>query len=137
MNDKLLPKNSPPRINVQFDPDTYAQIKMLAHKEGKTMSEVVRDWTEERLHGEINAQNIALITDIIRSQLSAVLQPSVDRLAALTAKTCVQSSAAAYLTAEALSKFVDESKRMDYEEAYEKARKKAVAYTKNKNSEEE
>lgn len=129
-------KNKPPRINVQFNEDTYEQIRLLAHMEGKSMSEVVRTWTEERLNGEINVKNIALITDIIRTQLGAVMQPSVERLAALTAKTCIQSSAAAYLTAETISRFLAASEQEEFEDMYEKARKKAVAYTKNKNSEE-
>ena len=103
--------------------------------EGKSMSEVVRTWTEERLNGEINVKNIALITDIIREQLNAVLQPGIERLAALSAKTCIQSSAAAYLTAETISRFLEDYEQEEFSEIYEKARKKGVAYTKNKNLE--
>lgn len=130
MNKKKLP-----RINVQFNDDSYEQIKLLAHMEGKSMSEVVRTWTEERLNGEINVKNIALITDIIREQLNAVLQPGIERLAALSAKTCIQSSAAAYLTAETISRFLEDYEQEEFSEIYEKARKKGVAYTKNKNLE--
>ena len=124
------------RINVRFDEDTYNQIKLLAHSEGKSMSEVIRFWSEERLNGEINAKNIALITDIIRTQLSAVMQPGIERLAALTAKTCIQSSAAAYLTAETISRFLSDSEQEEFNDIYQRARKKGVAYTKNKNEEE-
>ena len=108
---------------------------MIAHSEGKSLSEVIRTWSEERLNGEINTKNIALITDIIRTQLGAVMQPSVERLAALTAKTCIQSSAAAYLTAETISRFLSASEQEEFNDVYEKARKKAVAYTKNKSEE--
>lgn len=125
------------RIYVSFSDEDYAQIRNLAHKQNKSMSEVVRDFSIEGLNGTVNAANIDMITGIIRTQLRDVMRPSIDRLAALSAKTCVQASAAAYLTAETVARFVPEDLQLDVKEAYESARKKGVDYTRRSNIDDE
>lgn len=126
-----------PRINVAFELEAYEQIRLLAAKQHISMAEVVRNWALQGLSGELNADNIGLITDIIRTQLQDVLRPSIDRLASLTAKTCIQSGTAAYLSAESILKFVPVSRQQEVEESYELARKKAIAYLKGRTSEDE
>lgn len=121
-----------PRIPVAFDDETYKQIKAYAHKENKSMSELIREWTYQGLNGSVSKSNISLITEIIDERLLAILNPKVERLAALSAKTCVMSATSAYLNAETLSKFVPDDVQMDYQEAYIKARKKAIEYTKGR-----
>lgn len=120
------------RINVTFEVSDYEQIRNLAHKEGRTMSEIVREAAIDNLTVRINAENIDMITQIIREQLRDVLKPDIERLAALSAKTCVQSSTAAYLTAETISKFVPLQEQENFRDCYEKARKKGVEYTHRK-----
>lgn len=120
------------RINVTFEVSDYEQIRNLAHKEGRTMSEIVREAAIDNLTVRINAENIDMITQIIREQLRDILKPDIERLAALSAKTCVQSSTAAYLTAETISKFVPLQEQEEFRECYEKARKKGVEYTRRK-----
>lgn len=120
------------RINVSFDLETYDQIQNIAYKKHQSMSELVRDWAIQSLKTQAGADNIDLITSIMREQLKDVLKPSIERLAALSAKTCVQSGTAAYLTAEAIARFVPEDLQMDVQESYEAARKKAVEYTQRK-----
>ncbi len=130
-------KQQTKRINVTFEVSDYEQIRNLAHKEGRTMSEIVREAAIDNLTVRINAENIDMITQIIREQLRAVLKPDIERLAALSAKTCVQSSTAAYLTAETISKFVPLSEQENFRDCYEKARKKGVEYTRRKLDHEE
>lgn len=125
-------KQQTKRINVTFEVSDYEQIRNLAHKEGRTMSEIVREAAIDNLTVRINAENIDMITQIIREQLRDVLKPDIERLAALSAKTCVQSSTAAYLTAETISKFVPLQEQEEFRECYEKARKKGVEYTRRK-----
>lgn len=125
------------RINVTFEVSDYEQIRNLAHKEGRTMSEIVREAAIDNLTVRINAENIDMITQIIREQLRDVLKPDIERLAALSAKTCVQSSTAAYLTAETISKFVPLSEQENFRDCYEKARKKGVEYTRRKLNQED
>lgn len=125
------------RINVTFEVSDYEQIRNLAHKEGRTMSEIVREAAIDNLTVRINAENIDMITQIIREHLRDVLKPDIERLAALSAKTCVQSSTAAYLTAETISKFVPLQEQENFRDCYEKARKKGVEYTRRKLDHEE
>ncbi|POO87273.1 hypothetical protein [Clostridium sp. 3-3] len=126
-----------PRINVSFDPESYEHIKLLAAKQKKSMAEVVRNWALQGLNGDLNAQNIGLITDIVRTQLQDVLRPSIDRLATLNAKTCIQAGTAAYIGAEAILRFVPTSRQQEVELSYELARKKSIAYMKGKINEDE
>lgn len=137
MNKKPKNKFTSPRINVAFEPEAFEQIRLLAAKQHISMSEVVRNWAMKGLSGDLNADNIGLITDIIRTQIQDVMRPSIDRLASLTAKTCIQSGTAAYLSAESILKFVPVSRQQEVEEAYELARKKAIAYLKGRTSEDE
>lgn len=120
------------RINITFDIETYNQIKLIAHKQNKSLSEVARNWVIQGLNGTLNTDNLDILVPVIREQLKSIIDPSINRLAALSAKTCVQAGAAAYLTAEAILKFVPENEREDVAKTYEAARKKAVIYTKSR-----
>jgi hypothetical protein len=137
MNEKPKRKYTSPRINVAFEPEIYEQIEKLAAKQHKSMSEVVRNWSHQGLAGEINRENIGIITDIIRTQLEDVLRPHYNRLASLNAKTCIQSGTAAYLAAEAILKFVPAARQQEIGESFELARKKSIAYMKGKVNEDE
>lgn len=116
------------RINVTFTSDTYNQIKLVADKRGISMSELVREWSMEGLNGTLTENNLDVLAPIIREQLRNIIIPQIDRLATLSAKTCVQAGAAAYLSAEAILKFVPEEEKEEVVKSYEAARKKAVLY---------
>ena len=88
------------------------------------------------LNGQVSRDNVDLISRILRQELQAVLGRYFERLIALQAKTCVQAGTAAYLSAEALSSFVPNQLQRDFVEAYEAARKKAVQYTRQHNTDE-
>lgn len=121
-----------PRPTITFTPETYAKIKNIAQKEGKSISAVVRELTEASLTLRVTNENVDFITKIIREQVRDVMQPSVERLAALNAKTCVQSATAAFLCAETINRFVPPALREDVVNVYDAARKKGVAYTKQR-----
>jgi hypothetical protein len=116
------------RINVTFTIDTYNQIKLVADKRGKSMSELVREWSMEGLNGTLTQNNLDVLAPIIREQLSSVLNPAVERLSSLSAKACIQAGAAAYLSAEAILKFVPDEEKEEVAKTYEAARKKSVQY---------
>ena len=121
-----------PRNTITFDPDTYKKIKNIADKEGKSQACVVRDLVDEALTLRVSTENIDMITMIIREQLRDVMQPQIERLAALSAKTCVQSAASTILCAETISKLLPIELQQDFVEVYEAAKKKGVAYTKQR-----
>lgn len=120
------------RINVTFDIDTYNQIKAIADKNNKTTSDIVRSWAMQGLNGTLTKDNVDILVPIIREQLSSIINPAIERLATLSAKACVQSGAAAYLSAEAINRFVQPSEREEVARVYEAARKKSVLYIKGK-----
>ena len=120
------------RINVTFDIDTYEQIKKIAHKENRDMSDVVREWTIQGLNGTLTEDNLEIIIPILRDTLKNILEPMMERQIALIAKTCIQSGTATYLTADAILKFVPKEQREEVRESYDRARKQAVAYLKSR-----
>lgn len=125
------------RITVSFDDEAYRQLKNISDKEVISLSETVRRYVQSGLNGNLAAENLDYISKIIREQLRCVMQPSVERLAALSAKTCIQAGTAAYLTAETIARFVPEEYQEDVAEVFEQARRKAVVYIKQKNAEDE
>lgn len=122
--------NNKPRINITYDYETFREISNLAAKLGMKNAELVRDWSIQGLSGTLNKENMDLIAHIVREQLQSILNPQINRLATLNAKTCIQASTAAYLTAEAILKFVPPNRQQEVEESYLAARKKGIEYTK-------
>lgn len=116
------------RTSVTFDDEIYRQLQLIADKNGDSVAATVRELVQRSLDGELAAANITFITGIMREQLKDVMQPYVERLAAISAKSGVQAGAAAYLAAEAIAKFVPDNMQAEVSETYEQARKKAVAY---------
>lgn len=115
-----------------IEEECYIELEKLAAKRGCTIQDIIRESINKNLSNNYAVDNIDLITNIIREQLTMIINPAVNRLAALSSKTCVQSATAAYLTAETINKFVPEKYQEEYLDVYEAARKKAVSYTKQK-----
>lgn len=120
------------RINVSFDMETYNAIKAIAHKENKNMSDVVREWALRGLNGNVTEKNLEVITPVIREQLRGVMEPMMERMLSLSAKACIQSGTATYLSADAILKFVPKEQREEVRDSYEKARKQAVEFMRSK-----
>lgn len=124
-------KNNPYRINPTFSEKEFLQIKKIAEKNKESMSEVVRNLAAIGLNVTVSQENIDWITSVMKEQIKEVLKPSVERLAAMEAKTCIAAASSMYLNAEALNRLVEPELRMEVSEAYEKSRKKAYLYLKN------
>ena len=119
-------------ISVLLTEKEYEQVKILAAKENKSMSAVGREFILKGLDGEITQNNLDVIVPIIREQIKNVMEPMMERMIALSAKTCIQSGTAAYLSADAILKFVPKEQREEVRDSYDKARKKAVEYMRSK-----
>lgn len=126
-----MPTNRP-RIYVTFDDETYAKIKNIAHQQNRDLSDVVREWSIQGLNGHLAEKNMEFIVPIIREQIKYVMEPMMERSIALTAKTCIQAGTAAYLSADAILKFVPKEQREDVKDSYERSRKQAVQYVQSK-----
>lgn len=120
-----------PRVNVTFDEEVYEQLKNISDRQGRSMSDVVREYAVKGLNGTVGAENINMISQVVREQVKSVIDPSVERICSLGAKACVMSAASTYLGAETISRFVPAERQMDVKEAYDAARLKAVRYVKS------
>lgn len=112
--------------------ETYNAIKAIAHKENRNMSDVVREWTLSGLNGNVTEKNLEVITPIIREQVRDIMEPMMERMISISAKTCIQAGTAAYLSADAILKFVPREQREEVRDSYEKARKQSVEYMRSK-----
>lgn len=119
-------------VTVIFTEEEYNQLKRLSAKMHTSMSAIVRNFTLQGLCGEVTENNMEFIAPIIREQTRSVIEPMMERMISLTAKTCLQSSIASYLSADAIYKFVPPAQRTEVKESYEAARKKSVMYMKSK-----
>lgn len=120
------------RITVTFTNEEYENLKTLAARNNISMSEQVRSFTAQGLAGKLTENNLDLLAPVLREQVRCVLEPQIERLATISSKACIQSGAAAYLSAEALNSFIEPEQRQDFNEAYIKARKKSVEYMRRK-----
>lgn len=119
-------------LSVLLSEEEYGQLQTLAARSRKSMSEIGRNYIKKGMDGDVSENNIEFLAPIIREQVRNVLEPMMERMIALTAKSCVQSGTAAYLAADAILKFVPPAQRREVKESYEAARKKAVAYMKTR-----
>lgn len=128
-----MPRHSDNRhtVPILFTNEEYENLKRYAAMSNKSMSTVVREFTAKGLTGELTESNIDFLTPIIRNQLKSIMDIQFERLASMTAKTCIQAGAAAYLSAEALNSFVPVQNQKNFLDAYDAARKKAVQYLKS------
>lgn len=117
-------------LNVLLTEEEYLNLKKYVAKNNQSMSNIAREYISQGLKGTLTEDNIDFLLPIIREQVKSVMTPMIERLAAMTAKTCVQSGTAAYLSAEALSSFVPIERQKAFIESYDAARKKAVQYLK-------
>ena len=123
------------RVNLTLELSTYNELEKLAAARQITIPDLIREHIDQGMTINYEIENLDFITGIIREQLSAILIPTMNRIAALQSKTCIQAATSAYLNAEVINKFVPEKYQEEYLDVYEAARKKAIAYTRNKNSE--
>lgn len=129
-----MPRKMPGRrtVSVTLTEGEYDELKRIAAKEDRSMSEVGRMFIAQGLNGTLTKDNLDDIAPVIREQVDSVLSPKLERLISLAAKTCIQSGAAAYLSADAIFKFVPAVQREEVNVSYEEARKKAIVYMKGK-----
>lgn len=125
-----------PRINPRFTPEQYEQIKNVAALKGYSLSELVREATLKYIQPTLLEENLDLICSVIRKEIKNAQQSEFDRLASLTAKTCIMAATSSFLTAETINRFVPTERQMDVKEAYDAARIKGVNYMKTNESKE-
>lgn len=126
------PKQGRHPVTVLLPDEEYEQLKLLSSMKHSSMSEEGRNFIIQGLNGQVTQNNLEFLAPVIREQLRITIEPLMERQISLTAKTCVQAGTAAYLSADAILKFVPPAQREEVADSYEAARKKALQYLKGK-----
>lgn len=110
----------------------YSQIEAISNSTGKNVAEVTRELISKGLASDWVDENTTLISSIVRRQLESLLNPKVERLAALICKSGIMSATATFLNVQAFQDLIPQEKKKDPIDMYNKARKRAVEYIKTK-----
>jgi len=124
-------------VHLRINDTVFDSVKNIADKKGESVSEILRQLISDGLTLEIGNQNKDMLALIVREELKAVLKPSVERLAKISAKSGNMAATAAFLNVQALMDLVPKERQRNVREMYESARKKAVAYMRTKTDDSE
>lgn len=123
------------RVTITFTDKQSELIENISIKRNTSFADVVRELCDEALKIQANTDNIDMITEILDERLRSILKPQVERIVAIAVKGAIMSSTSTFLNAQALVDLVPQDKRREFNDIYEKARLKGIAYVKNRYSE--
>lgn len=110
------------QLRFRVHPDTHAMVTANAERRGESIAEYCRNIIEKEVIVDAAEDGIDHTTKIIREVLESVLQPHIERLAKINAKTNLQAGTALYILLDTL-----EIANVDIQKALEEGRKRAVA----------
>lgn len=120
------------KTTLRLDKKTYERLNEIAMNRDESLSSIMREYIDKGLAKDFVASSEDLIAPIIREVVQSTLKPSVERLARLESKSGHMAATAAFLNVQALMDLVPKENRRNVKEMYDKARKMAVAYMRNK-----
>lgn len=115
-------------FHIFLDDDLDEALKGLAKIRGVNQSEVMRQILREYVSTNSANKSLDVITSVLRSVVRSELKSTENRMAALSAKAAIAGATSMYLNTQAIA----DMGKNDSIEMYQKARKKAVAYIKEK-----
>lgn len=119
-------------IPVRCSVETKQLIREMAIQQHRPMSEIVRDLLDRGLVAAGAKTDEDYLTSVIRATVEEVTRPSVERLAAISAKATQISSAAFFMSIYAATRGATDAEQMDIQEAAESARAMGIQYLKLK-----
>lgn len=117
-------------IPVRVSAETKQLIAQLAAQRGLTMSEIMRDLLEKGLIAVGAKVDEETLTATIREVVADTIKPSVERLAAISAKATQISSAAFFMSIFEASRGASDAEQAAIAEAAESARALGIQYLK-------
>lgn len=111
-------------------PEMDEAIRRIACERDTSASSVYRDMVEKGLAASGYRSAQQSMQEAVRSTVDQVIQPHVDRLAAISAKAAQISAAAFFLAAYNGAASVPDYRREEYDEVASMARKLGVEYLK-------
>ena len=122
------------RKTIHLPPDTIQALNKLAAKNGTDFSKEVRRAIDEYLDLESNAENIDMISGVIRQELSGQIKGLGNRLAGLINRLTIISAAGYYANIAIIADLIDRDRYSSFEKIEAAARKRALAYANQKNA---
>jgi predicted DNA-binding protein len=111
-------------VTIRFKKDTYEKLQILSQQRGEPVAVVVRRMVEEFVANEMAVAAVDVVATMLRKTIRSELKLTEDRLAKLAAKAATAAATSMYLNTQALR----DLGKHDALELYQAARKKAVAY---------
>ena len=119
------------RKTIHLPPDTIRALNKLAARNGTDFSKEVRRAIDEYLDLESTAENIDMISGVIRQELSGQIKGLGNRLAGLINRLTIISAAGYYAN---IADLIDRDRYSSFEKIEAAARKKALAFANQKNA---
>ena len=117
---------------IRCSPELDHTLGQLAAQQHKSKSEVMRDLIYKGLAASGAAVEEDHLYELVKKAVEEVTRPSVERLAAISAKATQISSAAFFMGIYAATQTCDESEQQRIQEAAESARSLGIQYLKLK-----
>ena len=122
------------RKTIHLPPDTIQALNKLAARNGTDFSKEVRRGIDEYLDLESTAENIDMISGVIRQELSGQIKGLGNRLAGLINRLTIISAAGYYANIAIIADLIDRDRYSSFEKIEAAARKKALAFANQKNA---
>ncbi len=116
-------------IHLRLDDETSRKLKLLSEERGEPVAVIIRRFIAEAIASEAAISSLDVIRRSIREVTRNEIKPLENRLAKLNAKTGIASATAMFMLVQTL----EDLGKHDCVEIYEKGRKKAYAYLKDRN----
>ncbi|MBE3573622.1 MAG: hypothetical protein IMW95_11870 [Moorella humiferrea] len=118
-------------IKAYLPEETYEALMSLAARRNEPVSAVARRMLVNAIAEEAAADGKDVIIDAVRRAMREVLKPAEDRMAKLAAKAAMAAATAMYLN----TQVIGDLGRKDVLQIYSEARKRAVAYLRERDEE--
>ena len=118
------------RKTIHLPPDTIQALNKLAARNGTDFSKEVRRAIDEYLDLESTAENIDMISGVIRQELSGQIKGLGNRLAGLINRLTIISAAGYYANIAIIADLIDRDRYSSFEKIEAAARKRGVGVCK-------
>ncbi|WP_338832856.1 hypothetical protein MHLNE_16060 [Moorella humiferrea] len=119
------------RLTVRLPEDVYNALAALSVRREESIAVTVRRLLSQAISEEAAADGKDVIIDAVRRAMRDVLKPAEDRMAKLAAKAAMAAATSMYLN----TQVIGDLGRKDVLQIYSEARKRAVAYLRERDEE--
>lgn len=113
-------------IRIRVDEELHSELQAIAKKKNKHIADICRGMLRDGVGYDGANQSLDIVQREIRRTVKEQLKPFENRIAAMTSKSTIMSSTAAYI----MQYILRDHANVDPRPVWETSRKKAVAYLK-------